>query len=143
MTQVMNCPKDRSPMIVVEHDQIALDYCPTCHGVWFDRGELELVTERACGPQTDLCVADILTRPDASTSEGKRRCPICNRRMLKKNVGAKPSVLIDACDQGDGLWFDGGELQQVLSQASPIDGNAADAGMLSFLKHTLKADIAK
>jgi len=139
----MNCPIDSSPMIVVEHDKIALDYCPTCHGVWFDRGELELVTERACGPQTDICVADILTRPEASTTEEKRRCPICNRRMLKKNMGTSPSVLIDACDKGDGLWFDGGELHQLLFQARPIAVSAADAGMLSFLKDTLKADIAK
>jgi Zn-finger nucleic acid-binding protein len=139
----MNCPKDRSPMIVVEHDQIALDYCPTCHGVWFDRGELELVTERACGKEPDLCGDDILTRPDAVTSEQKRRCPICNRRMLKKNVGSAPQVLIDVCDIGDGLWFDGGELQQVLSQVKHVDGRAADAGMLSFLKETLKADIGK
>jgi len=139
----MNCPKDSSPMIVVEHDQIALDYCHTCRGVWFDRGELELITERACGPQTDMCVADILSRPNASTPEETRRCPICNRRMLKKNIGASPSVLIDACDRGDGLWFDGGELQQVLSQAKPINGSVADAGMLSFLKDTLKADITQ
>jgi uncharacterized protein len=139
----MNCPNDNSPMIVVEHDQIALDYCPTCHGVWFDRGELELVTERACGPQADICTAEILTQPEASTSEDKRRCPICNRRMLKKHAGAPSAVLIDVCDRGDGLWFDGGELQQVLSQAKPVDGKAVDSGMLSFLKDTLKADIAK
>ncbi|XUX01468.1 MAG: zf-TFIIB domain-containing protein [Dehalogenimonas sp.] len=138
----MNCPKDSSPMIVVEHDQIALDYCPTCHGVWFDRGELELVTERACGPEADICVADILSRPDASTSEESRRCPICNRKMLKKNVGTSPAVLIDSCDRGDGLWFDGGELHQVLSKAEPAEGSAVDTGMLSFLKDTLKADIA-
>jgi uncharacterized protein len=130
-------------MIVVEHDQIAIDYCPICHGVWFDRGELELVTERACGPQSDLCVADILARPDAPTVEEKRRCPICNRHMLKKNLGAEPSILIDACDRGDGLWFDGGELHQVLSRAKTVDGSRVDAGMISFLKDTLKADIAK
>jgi uncharacterized protein len=130
-------------MIVVEHDQIAIDYCPICHGVWFDRGELELVTERACGPQSDLCVADILARPDASTVEEKRRCPICNRHMLKKNLGAELSILIDACDRGDGLWFDGGELHQVLSLSKTVDGSQIDAGMISFLKDTLKADIAK
>ena len=139
----MNCPKDRSPMIVVEHDQIALDYCPTCRGVWFDRGELELITERACGPQSEICMADIMNRPDAVTSEEKRRCPICNRRMLKKNIGAAPPVLIDACDQGDGLWFDGGEVQQFLSQMKTPHSNVTDAGLLAFLKEILKADIGK
>jgi Zn-finger nucleic acid-binding protein len=130
-------------MIVVEHDQIALDYCPTCHGVWFDRGELELVTEKACGPEADTCLADIMTRPDTAPDEEKRRCPICNRHMHKKNVGDAPSVTIDACDRGDGLWFDGGELHHVLSQVKAADGAAVDAGLLAFLKETLKADLGK
>ncbi len=130
-------------MIVVEHEQIALDYCPTCHGVWFDRGELELVTEKACGPEANTCLTDILTRPEAKSAEQKHRCPICNRHMLKKNVGEAPSVTIDTCDRGDGLWFDGGELQHVLSQVKAVDGAAVDAGLLTFLKETLKADLAK
>jgi len=137
----MNCPKDRSPMIVVEHEQIALDYCPTCHGVWFDRGELELLMDKACLSNADLCLTDILTRPEAATAEQKRRCPICNRKMRKEPIGATPAVVIDACVIGDGLWFDGGELHQALSQVRSANGQTVDNQMLSFLKDTLKADV--
>lgn len=137
----MNCPKDHSPMIVVEHERIALDYCPECRGVWFDRGELELLMELICGREADDCTYELLTRPEATTSESRRRCPICNREMRKEHIGQQPAVVIDACGRGDGLWFDGGELHQVLSQFQTAGEGSRDTQLLSFLKETLKADI--
>lgn len=36
------CPQDRmTPLIIVERNGIEIDYCPSCRGVWLDRGELE------------------------------------------------------------------------------------------------------
>jgi len=38
----MNCPVcDSTRMREVEKDGILIDVCPTCKGVWLDRGELE------------------------------------------------------------------------------------------------------
>lgn len=38
----MNCPVcEGSRMREVEKDGILIDVCPTCKGVWLDRGELE------------------------------------------------------------------------------------------------------
>jgi Zn-finger nucleic acid-binding protein len=38
----MNCPVcDNTRMREVEKDGILIDVCPTCKGVWLDRGELE------------------------------------------------------------------------------------------------------
>jgi Zn-finger nucleic acid-binding protein len=44
----MNCP--RCPGSVLgerERDGITIDLCPTCRGVWLDRGELERLQARA------------------------------------------------------------------------------------------------
>jgi len=43
----MICPACKNDMIVVEHEDIELDYCTNCNGVWFDSGELELLLEAA------------------------------------------------------------------------------------------------
>ena len=40
----MICPTCREVMIVVEQDKIELDHCPNCAGVWFDGGELEVLS---------------------------------------------------------------------------------------------------
>lgn len=33
-----------------ERSGIEIDYCPTCRGVWLDRGELDKIVERSAAP---------------------------------------------------------------------------------------------
>lgn len=35
------CPNDNSSMQSVQRTGVEFDMCPTCRGVWLDRGELE------------------------------------------------------------------------------------------------------
>jgi Zn-finger nucleic acid-binding protein len=112
----MICPACKSEMIVVEHSQIELDYCTSCRGVWFDAGELELLVELAGLEGIEPLLADLAGLAEASSKEKKRRCPICTRKMRKVLIGQEPEILLDICRQGDGLWFDGGELNQLVGQ---------------------------
>ena len=43
----MICPVCKKDALIVEYDRIELDYCPSCGGVWFDSGELDLLLEAA------------------------------------------------------------------------------------------------
>jgi hypothetical protein len=53
-----------------------------------------------------------------SYTEKPRRCPICNKKMEKVIAGDESSdLLIDRCRRRDGLWFDKGELDNILTQA--------------------------
>lgn len=45
----MNCPVDNVPLVMSERQGIEIDYCPTCRGVWLDRGELDKIIERSAG----------------------------------------------------------------------------------------------
>lgn len=42
----MKCPVDASTLVIAERSEIEIDYCPTCRGVWLDRGELDKLIER-------------------------------------------------------------------------------------------------
>ncbi len=138
----MLCPACRAVMIVVEQDKIELDYCTDCSGVWFDSGELELMLEKMGLDSGALSIAKLADSPEAKTPEKKRRCPICGRRMKKINLGKKPKVLIDVCPRGDGLWFDGGEVHQIIEQCKGKAGTGVDSEnrVLSFLGDTFKAE---
>lgn len=35
------CPNDNASMQTVQRSGVEFDMCPTCRGVWLDRGELE------------------------------------------------------------------------------------------------------
>ena len=47
MAEPMLCPIDRTPLVMSERQNIEIDYCPTCRGVWLDRGELDKIIERS------------------------------------------------------------------------------------------------
>ena len=128
-------------MIVVEHEQIELDYCVECHGVWFDAGELELMLMSLGLPTSDLSTDHIMTLPEAKANEKKRRCSLCRKNMKKVVIGRNPEVLIDACPEGQGLWFDGGEVGQIIKQlvdATPAEGDT-QGRVVTFLGETFKA----
>jgi uncharacterized protein len=43
----MNCPVDGTLLTIADRSGIEIDWCPTCRGVWLDRGELDKVIDRA------------------------------------------------------------------------------------------------
>ena len=43
----MKCPIDDSELRITDRQGIEIDYCPTCRGVWLDRGELDKIIDRA------------------------------------------------------------------------------------------------
>ena len=42
----MTCPVDGATLTMTDRSGIEIDYCPTCRGVWLDRGELDKIIER-------------------------------------------------------------------------------------------------
>lgn len=133
----MICPTCRHSMIVVEYKQIELDYCPNCKGTWFDSGELELMLERVNLKPNIVGGKSILDLEMAKTSEEKRKCPVCHRKMRKELIGNTPQILIDACPVNEGLWFDGGEVDTLISEISK-ETPGARGEVISFLKDVFK-----
>ena len=45
------CPVDGATLVPVERSGIEIDHCPTCRGVWLDRGELDKIIEKGSAAQ--------------------------------------------------------------------------------------------
>jgi Zn-finger nucleic acid-binding protein len=137
----MICPHCHHVMIVVEHKDIEMDYCANCSGVWFDSGELELLLEGIGREASKLPLTELSSVPEARSVEKIRKCPICSQKMKKVHIGTHPGVPIDVCPQEEGLWFDGGEVGQVIRQCA--ENTCADSdtqeSILDFLGDTFKA----
>lgn len=43
---VMACPVCKTGLSLSERQGVEIDYCPSCRGVWLDRGELDKIIER-------------------------------------------------------------------------------------------------
>ena len=113
---LMDCPVcENSAMIVLELDEVEVDYCLDCNGIWLDAGELELLLEDE-QKTTELLRSFRVVK---TSGEQIRKCPICLKKMQKVQVGQtdKP-LLVDRCAKEHGLWFDKDELHDVLKAGS-------------------------
>jgi len=43
----MLCPVCRVNLVMAERQNVEIDYCPQCRGVWLDRGELDKIIEKS------------------------------------------------------------------------------------------------
>lgn len=117
----MDCPVCKEPMIILECDEVEVDYCVSCHGVWLDAGELDLLFGGREMSEGFMTAGD----PKAAAGEPPRKCPACSRAMGKRVTGGARPVVYDVCAHGDGVWFDAGELQAVLEHGSSAAGGEA------------------
>ena len=49
----MKCPVCKEvDLVMADRQGVEIDYCPTCRGVWLDRGELDKIIERSAVVET-------------------------------------------------------------------------------------------
>jgi Zn-finger nucleic acid-binding protein len=137
----MLCPVCKYDMVVVEYHNIELDYCNSCKGVWFDSGELELLLKSQGLEGAKPFLDGILNSQEAASAEKKRRCPICGHKMKKTAIGGEPEILIDICRDKHGLWFDGGEVAQLIRHLAGKHPPKRDSKgqVISFLEEVFGA----
>lgn len=102
----LSCPKCRAPLEPHQVTPIVtVDACPTCFGVWYDKGEL---------------AAPLKLEPLAESSLA---CPRCGQR-LKVGQAAGGKLVLDHCSGCGGYWFEVGEIQ-TLRKLSGVEQVAA------------------
>ncbi|NGM66800.1 zf-TFIIB domain-containing protein [Sphingobacterium sp. SGR-19] len=41
----MKCPNCNATLLMTERQNVEIDYCPQCRGIWLDKGELDKLLE--------------------------------------------------------------------------------------------------
>lgn len=78
----MDCPICENVQLVMsERHGIEIDYCPTCRGVWLDRGELDKIIERATSVGASPAPAPAAER---RPTEDARRHPDSGQQGYRK-----------------------------------------------------------
>lgn len=130
------CPHCGEAMIVLELEGVEIDYCPSCKGTWLDAGELELLCEADGGD-----AAAVRNQLFSAVREriSSRRCPRCNWKM----EGVKLSdVKLERCRYQHGVWFDQGEIEQVVASYSGHENELGRAACFfaDLYQHELKPE---
>jgi Zn-finger nucleic acid-binding protein len=53
----MLCPACKVDLVMAERQNIEIDYCPKCRGIWLDRGELDKIIEKSLAQPPEQPVA--------------------------------------------------------------------------------------
>jgi Zn-finger nucleic acid-binding protein len=107
----MNCPKclkELGPMVL---DNVRLEFCVGCRGLWFEEEEISFMTE----------LTNDFPNPQSARSEGKMTrfpCPHCKKKLEEIHFSPPHRVLLDRCLSCHGVWLDRGELKKVEETAA-------------------------
>jgi Zn-finger nucleic acid-binding protein len=63
----MLCPTCKTELTITDRQGVEIDFCPTCRGVWLDRGELDKIVERSAATAPGAA-----PRGDSATARGQR-----------------------------------------------------------------------
>jgi hypothetical protein len=128
-------------MIVVERNQVELDFCSSCRGIWFDEGELELLLDDVTGRDSRAVLGNLVNNAPAVSTEQRFKCPICRKQMQKVDIGRCGNLVVDACDDNHGVWFEGGEVGCLIEQLDITHGSdlTGQDHMLFFVADTFRS----
>ena len=110
----MLCPNCKTELIIVERDNVALDYCPECKGFWLDDEELIILCKRLYSTTKDI-IGDVYSIPKLIIKEEAKHCPICSSKMEKFMAY---NIVLDRCPNRHGIWFDKNEMSDFINSST-------------------------
>jgi Zn-finger nucleic acid-binding protein len=117
------CPDDGTELNPEQFQDVNLDVCPKCAGMFFDDEEIDRL--KLLGGDAFAKVEDTNTPVVAPASpEGHRICPGCGHAMHTYRYLYTTPVVLNSCDTCGGLWIEHGELKEMqhwLMEASKAD----------------------
>lgn len=109
----MKCPKCPGEMENVSYDEVKVDRCRACGGLWFDSGELEELRQ-------DTWMADyVIDTGDPRTGKHLNQrdsvaCPVCETAMARESDDDQRHIVYERCAQGHGTFLDAGEFTDLV-----------------------------
>jgi Zn-finger nucleic acid-binding protein len=116
---MLNCPKCVGKLEEKIIENLKVDVCWVCEGIWFDKGELEKVLRSDSKDFDNIDLdRDFL---DGNESIGVADelnlrtgpCPRCSKPMEQRAYENNNKVMIDVCPDGCGIWLDSGEIHKL------------------------------
>ncbi len=104
----MECPKCKSEMEKVTYQDIEVDRCTNCKGIWFDMLEQEHLKAIEGSETIDIGDPKVgKTYDQISTID----CPVCHTKMIPMVDLKQRHIHYEACTVCYGVYFDAGEFK--------------------------------
>jgi PAT family beta-lactamase induction signal transducer AmpG len=102
----MRCPKCRDDMEQLDVGGVEIDRCSSCHGLWFDAGELQKLKDKKVAAEIDIGDP---AKGKVHNETDRYRCPRCGGSMIRMVDQKQPHIWYEECSACHGSYFDAGE----------------------------------
>lgn len=109
----MLCPKCKKSFNSAILNNVDVNYCSNCLGLWFDRDELDWAKD---AKDDGLRWLDIDLWKDEKKFRivyGIRLCPVCRVPLYEVYYGDS-RIIVDVCNLCHGIWLDRAEFKKVI-----------------------------
>ncbi len=107
---LLSCPKCGARLEAIIYEDIEVDRCCQCHGIWFDSSEAENLKKLRGSENIDIGKLDEENQKEVL--DNQILCPHCHISMTKILDLDKHPIWYETCPQCHGIWFDAGEFKK-------------------------------
>ncbi|ACK71573.1 hypothetical protein PCC7424_3171 [Gloeothece citriformis PCC 7424] len=111
------CPKCGSKLETLQFDDIEIERCCQCAGLWFDSLEAEQLKSIQGSEILDLGNPEENSRFDRLSKDIK--CPRCRGKMLRMLDIDLYTIWYEKCTKCHGVWLDAGEFKRYKQNFQP------------------------
>ena len=130
----MQCPKCNDNMEVKKIENVEIDVCSKCAGVWFDQDELRKAKDQT-EPDLNWMDFEIWKHEDRfKFSQKPINCPKCKIDMVIINY-EDTNAEFDYCPQCRGTWLDEGEFNNIVDA---LNSELANKSIPNYVKASLE-----
>jgi uncharacterized protein len=104
----MDCPRCQAQMETITHEQVEVDRCTGCGGLWFDLLEHEQLRDAGAAAQVDTGAPAGSPRVDDAAEIS---CPRCKAPLLHMVDAEQSHIWYESCRVCYGVFFDAGEFK--------------------------------
>jgi Zn-finger nucleic acid-binding protein len=106
------CPRCQSQLVARQYAETSVDECDQCGGLFLAPATMDRVTQARDLP-TGLRLALPKRQARREAAVKYVHCPVCRKLMNRQAFGRISGVVVDVC-KSHGVWFDAGELSEVI-----------------------------
>lgn len=106
----MNCPKCHAAMETVTFDDVTVDRCTGCKGLWFDANEQLHLKSKKGSEAVDSGDVSVGKKMDKITNI---QCPRCHGPMIRMVDVDQRHIDYEACTTCYGIFLDAGEFRDL------------------------------
>jgi Zn-finger nucleic acid-binding protein len=106
----LKCPHCRNNLITINYQNIEVDRCSQCEGIWFDALEAEELKKIKGSENVDI--GNYTKSEHLHHPQQQIKCPRCRGKMLQMLDIDQYSIWYKQCRQCRGIWLDSGDFRQ-------------------------------